>query len=171
MHEDRKRQLELELGRSILDRAFSAEGYECTDKALEGVLKNFKQASVDDLCAQVGAGNFTARAVVEAVLEDIGAGDTPVIMAPKKSAQLIPSVTTGRWPRRKSMPSLISRTKRATAVSAARARYVATLSTIIRVKVGLERSWPTRPAACHVVPHDSARRSSSTTSRHPRRVR
>src|SRR5512132_3277229 len=67
----KEREQYLELGRSILDRAFSAEGYECTDKALEGVLKNFKQASVDDLCAQVGAGNFTARAVVEAVLPGI----------------------------------------------------------------------------------------------------
>jgi GTP diphosphokinase / guanosine-3',5'-bis(diphosphate) 3'-diphosphatase len=67
----KEREQYLELGRSILDRAFSAEGYECSDKALEGVLKNFKQASVDDLCAQVGAGNFNARAVVEAVLPGI----------------------------------------------------------------------------------------------------
>jgi GTP diphosphokinase / guanosine-3',5'-bis(diphosphate) 3'-diphosphatase len=67
----KEREQYLELGRSILDRAFSAEGYECSDKALEGVLKNFKQASIDDLCAQVGAGNFNARAVVEAVLPGI----------------------------------------------------------------------------------------------------
>lgn len=67
----KEREQYLELGRSILDRAFSAEGYECSDKALEGVLRNFKQASVDDLCAQVGAGNFNARAVVEAVLPGI----------------------------------------------------------------------------------------------------
>jgi GTP pyrophosphokinase len=67
----KEREQYLELGRSILDRAFAAEGYDCTDKALEGVLKNFKQASVDDLRAQVGAGNFTARAVVEAVLPGI----------------------------------------------------------------------------------------------------
>ena len=67
----KEREQYLELGRSILDRAFSAEGYECSDKVLEGVLKNFKQPSVDDLCAQVGAGNFTSRAVVEAVLPEI----------------------------------------------------------------------------------------------------
>ena len=67
----KEREQYLELGRSILDRAFSAEGYECSDKVLEGVLKNFKQPSVDDLCAQVGAGNFTSRAVVEAVLPGI----------------------------------------------------------------------------------------------------
>ena len=39
----KEREQYLELGRSILDRAFSAEGYECSDKALEGVLKNFKR--------------------------------------------------------------------------------------------------------------------------------
>jgi GTP diphosphokinase / guanosine-3',5'-bis(diphosphate) 3'-diphosphatase len=61
----------LQLGRSILERAFQEEGYDCSDKALEGVLKNFKQASTDDLCAQVGAGHFTGRAVVEAVLPGI----------------------------------------------------------------------------------------------------
>ena len=58
----------LQLGRSILDRAFQQEGYDCSDKALDGVLKNFKQPTTDDLYAQVGAGNLTGRAVVEAVL-------------------------------------------------------------------------------------------------------
>jgi GTP diphosphokinase / guanosine-3',5'-bis(diphosphate) 3'-diphosphatase len=67
----KEREQYLALGHSILDRAFDAEGYECTDKALEGVLENFKQASADDLRAQVGAGNVTARAVVEAVLPGI----------------------------------------------------------------------------------------------------
>ncbi|MFO1113951.1 MAG: bifunctional (p)ppGpp synthetase/guanosine-3',5'-bis(diphosphate) 3'-pyrophosphohydrolase [Rhodospirillales bacterium] len=64
----KEREQYLQLGRSILERAFQEEGYDCSEKALEGVLKNFKQATTDDLCAQVGAGHFTARAVVEAVL-------------------------------------------------------------------------------------------------------
>lgn len=67
----KEREQYLTLGRSILDRAFGEEGYECTDKALDGVVKNFKQAGVDDLCAQVGAGNIAARTVVEAVLPGI----------------------------------------------------------------------------------------------------
>lgn len=67
----KEREQYLALGRSILDRAFGEEGYECTDKALDGVVKSFKQASIDDLCAQVGAGNIAARAVVEAVLPGI----------------------------------------------------------------------------------------------------
>ena len=67
----KEREQYAQLGRSIVERAFSAEGYECTEKALEGVLKNFKQATVDDLCAQVGAGHITGRVVIEAVLPGI----------------------------------------------------------------------------------------------------
>ena len=55
------------LGRSILQRAFKESGNEMTDKGLNGILKSFSQPSIEDLCAQIGAGHITARAVVEAV--------------------------------------------------------------------------------------------------------
>ncbi len=55
------------LGRSLLARAFEDEGYELTDKALDGVLTVFQQPTVADVCAQVGSGHLTARAVMEAV--------------------------------------------------------------------------------------------------------
>ena len=57
----------VDLGRSILDSTFRQSGYELTDKALEGVLKKFKCASVDDLIADVGKGVHTGREVVNAV--------------------------------------------------------------------------------------------------------
>ncbi len=57
----------VQLGRAILDRAFHEEGYEFSNKALEGVLKGFKVGDADDLCADVGAGHHTGRDVVEAV--------------------------------------------------------------------------------------------------------
>ena len=57
----------VQLGRAILDRAFHEEGYEFSNKALEGVLKVFKVDDADDLCADVGAGHHTGRDVVEAV--------------------------------------------------------------------------------------------------------
>ena len=63
----REREEYLKLGRAILQRAFQDEGYEFSNKALEGVLRVFAQASPDDLCAGVGAGHVGARAVVEAV--------------------------------------------------------------------------------------------------------
>lgn len=62
-----EREQYLELGRSILSRAFKESGNDMTEKGLRGVLKNFAQPTVEDLCAQVGAGHITARAVLEAV--------------------------------------------------------------------------------------------------------
>jgi len=61
----------LELGRSILNRAFKQEGYEFTDKALEGVLKIFKEQSVEDLVVTVGEGELTGRDVVSAVYPEL----------------------------------------------------------------------------------------------------
>ena len=55
------------LGRSLLAQAFKDEGYELADKALDGVLAVFQQPTVADLCAQVGSGHLTARALAEAV--------------------------------------------------------------------------------------------------------
>lgn len=57
----------MELGRSILSRQFKAEGYEYSEKALEGVLKIFQQPGVDDLLAAVGAGLHSGREVFHAV--------------------------------------------------------------------------------------------------------
>jgi len=56
-----------QLGRSILQTAFQSDGYDFTDKALNGVIKKFNVPSVEDLCAGVGSGNITGRAVVLAV--------------------------------------------------------------------------------------------------------
>jgi GTP pyrophosphokinase len=63
----KEREQYLQLGRSMLQQAFSEKGYELSEKALEGVVKNFKQQTVEDLIAQVGAGHVTARSVVETV--------------------------------------------------------------------------------------------------------
>ncbi len=67
----KEREQFLGLGRSMVQKAFRGEGYEYYDKALEGVLKNFKQASIEDLLSQVGAGYISARSVVEAVFPGI----------------------------------------------------------------------------------------------------
>ncbi|TAJ32653.1 MAG: bifunctional (p)ppGpp synthetase/guanosine-3',5'-bis(diphosphate) 3'-pyrophosphohydrolase, partial [Reyranella sp.] len=63
----RQREQYIQLGRSLLDKAFHEEGYEVTDKGLDGVKANFKQASTDDLIAAVGAGLIGAREVLTAV--------------------------------------------------------------------------------------------------------
>jgi GTP diphosphokinase / guanosine-3',5'-bis(diphosphate) 3'-diphosphatase len=63
----RQREQYLQLGRSLLDKAFHEEGYEVTDKGLADVKANFKQATIDDLVAAVGAGLVGAREVLTAV--------------------------------------------------------------------------------------------------------
>ncbi|CAA7618064.1 bifunctional (p)ppGpp synthetase/guanosine-3',5'-bis(diphosphate) 3'-pyrophosphohydrolase [Magnetospirillum sp. UT-4] len=61
----------VDLGRAILVRAFRQEGYDFAEKSLEGVLKIFKQPSVDDLIAEVGEGTLTAREVVSTVFPEL----------------------------------------------------------------------------------------------------
>jgi guanosine-3',5'-bis(diphosphate) 3'-pyrophosphohydrolase len=63
----------LDLGRAILQRAFKQEGYELTDKALEGVIKIFKAGSTEDLIVAVGEGTITGRDVVSAIYPELKA--------------------------------------------------------------------------------------------------
>jgi GTP pyrophosphokinase len=63
-----------ELGRQILQKTFREEGYELSDKGLDGILKKFKADTIDDLYAAVGKGNATAREVLVAVYP--GANET-----------------------------------------------------------------------------------------------
>ena len=63
----REREQYAQLGRAMLERTFKKERYELSDKALDNVLRNFRQGSIEDLCAQVGAGNIAGDAVFEAV--------------------------------------------------------------------------------------------------------
>ena len=71
----------VKLGRAMLDRAFHAEGYEISNKALREVLKVFNHTKVDDLCADVGAGHHTGREVVQAIFPGSRdkAGDDKVV--------------------------------------------------------------------------------------------
>lgn len=55
------------LGREIIAKTFRQEGYELTEKALKGVLKNFDGEHIDDLYAVVGEGRHTGREVLVAV--------------------------------------------------------------------------------------------------------
>jgi GTP pyrophosphokinase len=90
----RQREQYLQLGRSLLDKSFHEEGYEVTDKGLDGVRANFKQATTDDLIAAVGAGLITSREVMTAVYpglkqpqrKDGGADVVPISRARNKAA-------------------------------------------------------------------------------------
>src|ERR1700761_5529540 len=60
-----------DLGRAILTRAFKQEGYDFTEKGLEGVLKIFKVSQLEDLLVLVGDGSFTGREIVVAVYPEL----------------------------------------------------------------------------------------------------
>src|SRR5437016_11445457 len=77
-----QRQQYAELGRSILHKAFRQEGYDLTEKALEGALKKLKAATVEDLHAAVGEGLQSARDVIGAVF--------PGSKAPPRSDKVVP---------------------------------------------------------------------------------
>ena len=55
------------LGREIVEKAFSRDGYELTRKAIKGVLKKFDAENEVELYAAVGEGQITGRDVLEAV--------------------------------------------------------------------------------------------------------
>src|SRR3954471_13261807 len=57
----------IDLGKALLQKLFRQEGYEFTDKAVEGVIKIFQASSVEDLFASVGAGLQSAREVFNSV--------------------------------------------------------------------------------------------------------
>ena len=52
------------LGRTILERAFYAEGMEFSEKALKAALDKLRRSSIEDVCADVGQGNLSSREVL-----------------------------------------------------------------------------------------------------------
>jgi GTP pyrophosphokinase len=90
----RQREQYIQLGKSLLDKAFHEEGYEVTEKGLDGVKANFKQATPEDLVASVGAGLIGAREVLTAVYPGLkqprkagGADVVPISRARSKAAK------------------------------------------------------------------------------------
>ncbi len=79
----------IDLGRAILNRAFKQEGYDFTEKALDGVVKIFKAATAEDLIVLVGEGNLTGRDVVSAVYPELKTAQQKAQLA---AAQQIPDI-------------------------------------------------------------------------------
>lgn len=56
------------LGRALLQKMFKSEGYEFTEKAVQGVVSQFKECeNADDVFAGIGAGNLVARDVFRVI--------------------------------------------------------------------------------------------------------
>ncbi len=58
------------LGRAMMQKQFRQEGYEFTEKALEGVLKTFKAQSTEDIYASLGAGHLSSREVFNTIFPE-----------------------------------------------------------------------------------------------------
>lgn len=82
-----KREQYLEVGRQMLQRSYKSEGYEYSDKSLENVLTNFKQATAEDLIASVGEGVIQASDVVESVFPGHKSRFVRVVDAIKRGAK------------------------------------------------------------------------------------
>jgi guanosine-3',5'-bis(diphosphate) 3'-pyrophosphohydrolase len=72
----------LDLGRSILQKAFKADGYDYADKSLEGAVKPLKADDVDDLIAMVGSGQVGEREVLHALFPESRQQPKPANVVP-----------------------------------------------------------------------------------------
>lgn len=84
-----KRDQYLNLGRSILHKAFEHEHLECTERALVKVVSQFDCEAVEDLYAQIGEGLLNSYDVIKAVY--------PSFSAPKKKPVLTSSEEQPLW--------------------------------------------------------------------------
>ncbi len=55
------------LGKAMLQKIFQTEGYEFTDKAVTGIIAQFKAEDLDDIYAGIGSGNIVGREVFRAI--------------------------------------------------------------------------------------------------------
>ncbi len=61
----------VKIGRKILEKVFSDEGFELTDKAVEEVAKKLRLAKAEDVFAEAGRGSLRGHEVLEAVFPEI----------------------------------------------------------------------------------------------------
>jgi len=86
------------LGRKILEKAFSDENFELTDKAVEGVLKKLRLAKADDVYADVGRGALRADEVLQSVYPQLKRDPKrkrPSYVAPNSKGVSIAGLTEG----------------------------------------------------------------------------
>jgi len=95
-----RRQQYVSLGRAIIDKAFRQEGYPFTEKAVEGVVKNFNCAVTDDLYAMVGEGLHTGREVIHAIFP----GSRPSAAPKTPIANVVPMARKTKSGRDQALP-------------------------------------------------------------------
>jgi GTP diphosphokinase / guanosine-3',5'-bis(diphosphate) 3'-diphosphatase len=93
-----QRDQQVSLGRKILEKVFADEGFELTDKAVEGVLRKLRLAKADDVYAAVGRGALRADDVLQAVYPELRRDPNrkrPVYLEPQSRGLSIAGLTEG----------------------------------------------------------------------------
>lgn len=82
------------LGKAMLQKIFKTEGYEFTDKAVAGIVDQYRECeNIDDVFAGIGAGNITGRDVFRSIFPSHKPDqDQKVISEPED----IPTIRTGQ---------------------------------------------------------------------------
>ena len=83
---NQQRQEYVLLGKAMLQKSFRQEGQEFSDKVMQSALKALKAELVDDIYADVGAGNRTTRDVISVIFP----GQKPVAPADGGEAKVLP---------------------------------------------------------------------------------
>lgn len=93
-----QRDQQVSLGRKILEKVFSDEGFKLTDKAVEGVLRKLRLAKAEDVYAAVGRGALRADDVLQAVYPELKRDPNrkrPTYVEPKSTGLSIAGLTEG----------------------------------------------------------------------------
>ena len=92
---DQQRHEYVTLGKAMLHKIFRQEDYDFTEKALQGVLKQFKAEDSEDIYARIGSGLLVAREVFKAIFP---AHKTEVVKRPSADMDMAVMVRsqTGR---------------------------------------------------------------------------
>jgi GTP diphosphokinase / guanosine-3',5'-bis(diphosphate) 3'-diphosphatase len=93
-----QRDQQVSLGRKILEKVFSDENFELTDKAVEGVLRKLRLAKAEDVYAAVGRGALRADDVLQAVYPELKRDPNrkrPAYLEPKSTGLSIAGLTEG----------------------------------------------------------------------------
>ncbi|HEX5279363.1 MAG TPA: bifunctional (p)ppGpp synthetase/guanosine-3',5'-bis(diphosphate) 3'-pyrophosphohydrolase [Micropepsaceae bacterium] len=93
-----QRDQQVSLGRKILEKVFSDEGFKLTDKAVEGVLRKLRLAKAEDVYAAVGRGALRADDVLQAVYPELKRDPNrkrPAYVEPKSTGLSIAGLTEG----------------------------------------------------------------------------
>ena len=88
------------LGKAMLEKVFQQEGYQFTEKAVNGIVNQFRVDEVDDIYAGIGSGNVVAREVFKAIFP----GHKSEIAKKPTDAEVEPSVPTQKQEPGKPLP-------------------------------------------------------------------